>query len=82
VPIPGYDSLFTNNIRFWSAQPKRAFDLQSFNSGNYDQAVQDAEDAHNITQVLYPNVRAHGFLSVWGLICLACRTTSSPAKSV
>ena len=30
-PIPGSDTKSTNNIRFWSARPRRGFDLQSFN---------------------------------------------------
>jgi starch phosphorylase len=30
-PIPGSDTKTTNNIRLWSARPRRGFDLQSFN---------------------------------------------------
>ncbi|KAH8921360.1 glycosyltransferase family 35 protein [Atractiella rhizophila] len=55
LPIPGYDTDNTNNIRLWSSKPKRAFDLSSFNAGDYDGAVAAAEEAENITRVLYPN---------------------------
>ncbi|CAH7685569.1 putative glycogen phosphorylase [Phakopsora pachyrhizi] len=55
LPIPGFDTKNMNNIRLWSSKPKRAFDLNSFNSGDYDRAVQEAEEAENITRVLYPN---------------------------
>jgi starch phosphorylase len=54
-PIPGSDTKSTNNIRFWSARPRRGFDLQSFNAGDYDRAVETSNSAANITNVLYPN---------------------------
>ena len=31
VPIPGYETKTTNNLRLWESKPKRGFDLQSFN---------------------------------------------------
>lgn len=31
VPIPGFKTHNTNNIRFWQSKPKKAFDLASFN---------------------------------------------------
>ena len=55
MPIPGFNTENTNNIRLWSAKPKRAFDFASFNAGDYDKAVADAAEAENITRVLYPN---------------------------
>jgi starch phosphorylase len=55
VPIPGYSTKNTNNIRLWSARPKRGFDLQSFNAGDYERAVEASNSAANITSVLYPN---------------------------
>ncbi|KAG8830805.1 Non-essential glycogen phosphorylase, partial [Serendipita sp. 399] len=54
-PIPGSDTKTTNNIRFWSAKPRRGFDLQSFNAGDYERAVETSNSAANITNVLYPN---------------------------
>ena len=35
VPIPGYHTKTTNNLRLWDSQPKRGFDLNSFN-GTHD----------------------------------------------
>lgn len=55
VPIPGYDTKNTINIRFWSSKPKRQFDLNLFNAGDYDNAVEEQKKAENITSVLYPN---------------------------
>ncbi|CAG8551097.1 9704_t:CDS:10, partial [Cetraspora pellucida] len=55
VPIPGYGTKNCINIRLWSSKPKRQFDLNRFNEGQYDQAVQEQMQAENITAVLYPN---------------------------
>lgn len=33
----------------------RAFDLSSFNAGDYERAVREASEAENISAVLYPN---------------------------
>lgn len=55
VPIPGYDTKNTINIRLWSSKPKKKFDLQSFNEGNYQKSVDEQQRAENITSVLYPN---------------------------
>ncbi|KAH9039129.1 glycosyltransferase family 35 protein [Lactarius pseudohatsudake] len=40
VMIPGYGTKSTNNLRLWESKPKRGFDLQSFNAGNYERAVE------------------------------------------
>lgn len=55
VPIPGYNTPNTINIRLWSSKPKRKFDLKSFNEGNYQASVDEQQKAENITSVLYPN---------------------------
>ncbi|KAI6164019.1 glycosyltransferase family 35 protein [Pisolithus thermaeus] len=55
VTIPGYDTRNTNNLRLWGSMPKRGFDLQSFNAGNYEQAIESSNSAAAITSVLYPN---------------------------
>ena len=55
MPIPGYKTSNTNNLRLWASKPKRSFDLASFNRGDYDASVKEAEFAENITRVLYPN---------------------------
>ncbi|KAH9001920.1 glycosyltransferase family 35 protein [Lactarius hatsudake] len=55
VMIPGYGTKSTNNLRLWESKPKRGFDLQSFNAGNYERAVEASNSAAAITSVLYPN---------------------------
>ncbi|KZT00396.1 glycosyltransferase family 35 protein [Laetiporus sulphureus 93-53] len=53
--IPGYDTKSTNNLRLWESKPKRGFDLNSFNAGDYERAVESSNSAEAITSVLYPN---------------------------
>ncbi|PPQ83162.1 hypothetical protein CVT25_005409 [Psilocybe cyanescens] len=55
VMIPGYGTQSTNNLRLWESKPKRGFDLNSFNAGNYEGAVESSNSAQAITSVLYPN---------------------------
>ncbi|KXN85932.1 Glycogen phosphorylase [Leucoagaricus sp. SymC.cos] len=55
VMIPGYKTKTTNNLRLWESKPKRGFDLNSFNAGNYEAAVESSNSAAAITSVLYPN---------------------------
>lgn len=54
-PIPGYDTYNTLNLRLWSAQPAKEFDLESFSRGDYYGAVSDKEASEKISSVLYPN---------------------------
>ena len=53
--IPGYGTRNTNNLRLWESKPKRGFDLQSFNAGDYERAIEASNSAAAITSVLYPN---------------------------
>ncbi|KAG8929270.1 Non-essential glycogen phosphorylase [Tulasnella sp. 418] len=55
VPIPGSFTKNTNNLRLWDARPKRGFDLNSFNAGDYEKAVESSNSAEQLTRVLYPN---------------------------
>ncbi|KAF4588537.1 Non-essential glycogen phosphorylase [Pleurotus pulmonarius] len=55
VMIPGCHTRNTNNLRLWESKPKRGFDLNSFNAGNYEGAVESSNSAAAITSVLYPN---------------------------
>lgn len=55
VPIPGYKTYNTLNIRLWSAKPSKEFDLDHFNRGDFFGAIQDKQRAEGITAVLYPN---------------------------
>ncbi|KAI1468706.1 glycosyltransferase family 35 protein [Daldinia caldariorum] len=56
VPIPGYDTPSTNNLRLWSSKAASGeFDFQKFNSGEYESSVADQQRAETISAVLYPN---------------------------
>jgi starch phosphorylase len=56
VPIPGYDTPSTNNLRLWSSKAASGeFDFQKFNSGDYESSVADQQRAETISAVLYPN---------------------------
>ncbi|KAM7190730.1 Glycosyl transferase [Rhypophila sp. PSN 637] len=56
VPIPGYATPSTNNLRLWSSKAASGeFDFQKFNSGDYDGSVADQQRAETISAVLYPN---------------------------
>ncbi|KAI5285882.1 Non-essential glycogen phosphorylase [Ascosphaera acerosa] len=56
VPVPGYATSTTNNLRLWSSQSSSGeFNFQQFNSGQYEAAVADEQRAETISAVLYPN---------------------------
>ncbi|EDN04785.1 glycogen phosphorylase [Histoplasma mississippiense (nom. inval.)] len=56
VPIPGYATPTTNNLRLWSSKAASGeFDFQKFNAGEYESAVTDQQRAETISAVLYPN---------------------------
>ncbi|KAJ4389705.1 Non-essential glycogen phosphorylase [Gnomoniopsis smithogilvyi] len=56
VPIPGYATSTTNNLRLWSSKAASGeFDFQKFNSGEYESSVADQQRAETISAVLYPN---------------------------
>ncbi|KAJ5578268.1 uncharacterized protein N7459_007232 [Penicillium hispanicum] len=56
VPIPGYGTKTTNNLRLWSSKASSGeFDFQKFNAGDYESAVSDQQHAETISAVLYPN---------------------------
>jgi starch phosphorylase len=52
--VPGYRNGRVNSLRLWSAQATQAFDLQIFNSGDFEEAVKAQTVAGNISKVLYP----------------------------
>ena len=56
VPIPGYGTKTTNNLRLWSSKAASGeFDFAKFNAGDYESAVGDEQRAETISSVLYPN---------------------------
>ncbi|KAM7279417.1 hypothetical protein ACFE04_006551 [Oxalis oulophora] len=55
VPIPGYKTETTNNLRLWSTKvPSEDFDLSAFNSGDHTKANEALANAEKICYVLYP----------------------------
>ena len=55
IPTVGYDSCMVNMLRVWSARSPKRIDMQSFNRGQYVQAMEERELAEVISKVLYPN---------------------------
>ena len=55
LPIVGYGNGIVNTLRIWDAEPVECFQLDSFDKGDYQKAVEQANLAKNIVEVLYPN---------------------------
>ena len=55
TPVPGWQASWTNTLRLWSAKPKKIFDLDPFNRGEYMQAAAPEVLAETISRVLYPD---------------------------
>lgn len=55
LPIVGYGNGIVNTLRIWDAQPSECFQLDSFDKGDYQKAVEQENLARNIVEVLYPN---------------------------
>ncbi|KAJ2750686.1 Non-essential glycogen phosphorylase [Coemansia aciculifera] len=55
VPVPGYGTTNVGNIRLWSCKTNTLFDLNKFNSGDYQGATGGQVAAQILTDVLYPN---------------------------
>ena len=55
MPIVGYGNGIVNTLRIWDAEPVECFNLDSFDKGNYQKAVEQENLARNIVEVLYPN---------------------------
>lgn len=54
-PVPGYKNDVVNTLRLWSARSTEEFDLDYFNQGDYEQAVNKKIVSENISKVLYPS---------------------------
>ncbi|KAF0915483.1 hypothetical protein E2562_036527 [Oryza meyeriana var. granulata] len=55
IPIPGYKTKTTNNLRLWSTTvPSQDFDLDAFNAGDHASAYEAHLNAEKICHVLYP----------------------------
>ena len=55
MPITGYNNDVVNTLRIWDAEPIVDFNLDSFDKGDYHNAVEQENLARNIVEVLYPN---------------------------
>lgn len=55
VPIPGYKTKTTINLRLWTTKlAAEAFDLHAFNNGDHAKAYEAQKKAEKICYVLYP----------------------------
>ncbi|MEM6381290.1 MAG: glycogen/starch/alpha-glucan phosphorylase [Pseudomonadota bacterium] len=55
TPIVGWNGAWANTLRLWSAKPIQAFDLESFNEGDFVGAASEEAMARTISRVLYPD---------------------------
>ena len=55
IPIVGYNNNMVNTLRVWDAEAVNDFQLDSFDKGDYQKAVEQENLARNIVEVLYPN---------------------------
>mgnify|MGYP002616353852 CR=1 FL=1 len=55
MPIVGYNNHMVNTLMIWDAEPKEGFQLDSFDKGDYNKAVEQENLARNLVEVLYPN---------------------------
>ena len=55
LPIVGYNNNVVNTLRIWDAEPIDTFNLDSFDKGDYQKAVEHENLARTICEVLYPN---------------------------
>ncbi|XP_010245593.1 PREDICTED: glycogen phosphorylase 1-like [Nelumbo nucifera] len=58
-PIPGYGTRNTINLRLWAAKPSGQYDMESYNTGDYINAVVNRQRAETISSVLYPDDRSY-----------------------
>lgn len=55
VPVVGYNNNVVNTLRIWDAEAIDTFNLDSFDKGDYQKAVEQQNLARTICEVLYPN---------------------------
>ena len=55
IPVLGYGNNTVNSLRIWDAEPVNTFNLNSFDNGDYQKAIEEENLAKNIVEVLYPN---------------------------
>ena len=55
LPVVGYGNNIVNTLRIWDAEAINNFNLDSFDKGDYQKAVEQENLARTICEVLYPN---------------------------
>ncbi len=55
LPVTGYGNNIVNTLRIWDAEAINTFNLDSFDKGDYEKAVEQENLARTICEVLYPN---------------------------
>ena len=55
LPVIGYGNGVVNTLRIWDAEPVQCFQLDSFDKGDYQKAVEQENLASQLCEVLYPN---------------------------
>ena len=55
IPVVGYNNHIVNTLRIWDAEPLDRFNLDSFDKGDYQKAIEQENLAKTIVEVLYPN---------------------------
>jgi len=55
LPVIGYGNGVIDTLRIWDAEPINSFQLDSFDKGDYQKAVEQENLASQICEVLYPN---------------------------
>ncbi len=55
MPILGWQGRWANTLRLWGALPENLLDLESFNRGDYAEAIRPEALARTISRVLYPD---------------------------
>ncbi|MBR0163056.1 MAG: glycogen/starch/alpha-glucan phosphorylase [Lachnospiraceae bacterium] len=55
LPVVGYGNGMIDTLRIWDAEPIQVFQLDSFDKGDYQRAVEQENLAEQICEVLYPN---------------------------
>ena len=55
LPVVGYNNNVVNTLRIWDAEAIDTFNLESFDKGDYQKAVEQQNLARTICEVLYPN---------------------------
>ena len=55
LPVIGYGNNVVNTLRIWDAEAINSFELDRFDKGEYEKAVEQENLARSLVEVLYPN---------------------------